>query len=210
MAVELTWLNHASFRIAAGGHVVYIDPWKVEGAPHDGDLIIVSHEHYDHLSPDDIAKVAKDDAEILASTPAVARLGRGRAVSPNETVTLAGIEVETLPAYNPTKRYHPLSAGGLGVVITLGGLRIYYAGDTDLIEEMGRLEHIDVALLPVGGTYTMNAVEAAQAAQRITPAVAIPYHFGDIVGTMADAEVFASAGCPVKILQPGKTETFGE
>ncbi len=210
MAIELTWLSHASFRLAADGHVVYIDPWKIQGAPHDGHLIIVSHEHYDHLSPDDIAKVARDDAEILASTPAVARLGWGRAVSPNETVTLAGIEVETLPAYNPAKRYHPLSAGGLGVVIALGGMRIYYAGDTDLIEEMGRLERIDVALLPVGGTYTMNADEAAQACCRITPTVAIPYHFGDIVGTMADAEAFATAGCPVKILEPGKTEVLGE
>ncbi|NLF31674.1 MAG: MBL fold metallo-hydrolase [Planctomycetes bacterium] len=210
MAVELTWLSHASFRLAAGGRVVYIDPWKIEGAPHDADLVIVSHEHYDHLSPDDIAKVSRADTEILASTAAVARLGRGHAASPNQTVTLAGIEVRTLPAYNPAKRFHPLSAGGLGVVIALGGLRIYYAGDTDLIEEMGRLEHIDVALLPVGGTYTMNAAEAAQAARRITPAVAIPYHFGDIVGTLADAEAFANAGCPVKILQPGKTAVFGE
>ncbi|MFW6155487.1 MAG: MBL fold metallo-hydrolase [Planctomycetota bacterium] len=210
MAVELTWLNHASFRLAGDDHVVYIDPWKIEGEPHDGDLVIVSHEHYDHLSPDDIARVIKPDGEILASAPAVARLGRGHAASPNEKVTLAGIEVETLPAYNPAKRYHPLSAGGLGVVIALGGLRIYYAGDTDLIEEMGHLEHIDVALLPVGGTYTMNAAEAAQAARRITPAVAIPYHFGDIVGTMADAETFADAGCPVKVLEPGKTATFGE
>ena len=115
MAVELTWLSHASFRLAAGGRVVYIDPWKIEGAPHDADLVIVSHEHYDHLSPDDIAKVSRADTEILASTAAVARLGRGHAASPNQTVTLAGIEVRTLPAYNPAKRFHPLSAGGLGV-----------------------------------------------------------------------------------------------
>lgn len=209
MAVELTWLGHASFRIAAT-HVVYIDPWKLTEAPTDGHLVIVSHEHHDHLSAEDIDKVAGDNAEILASPAAVAKLGRGHGAGPGEKVTLAGVEVETIPAYTPAKTFHPKAAGGLGIILTLDGVRIYYAGDTDLIDEMGQLRDIDVALLPVGGTYTMTATEAAEAARRISPAMAIPYHFGDIVGDANDASTFAAAApCKVQILQVGETTRIG-
>ena len=111
-----------------------------------------------------------------------------------------------MPAYNPNKRFHPRQNNWLGFVIEVGGKRIYYAGDTDLTDEMKALKNIDLALLPAGGTYTMNAEEAAEAANLIKPKMAIPYHWGDIVGRQDDAEKFAkSAGCEVKVMKPGQT-----
>jgi L-ascorbate metabolism protein UlaG (beta-lactamase superfamily) len=209
MAVELTWIGHASFRLAAT-HVVYIDPWKIVGAPRDGNLAIVSHIHHDHCSAEDLAKVLRDDGEILAPRDAVEQIGRGYAALPGEKVTLCGVQVETLPAYNPKKRFHVRASNWLGVVVTMDGTRVYYAGDTDVIAEMGELRDIDVALLPVGGTYTMNATEAAEACRRISPAVAIPYHWGDIVGARSDADAFAaSASCKVQVLEPGQKITVG-
>ena len=122
-------------------------------------------------------------------------------------MAVGGITIETVPAYNVGKKFHPRDNGWLGAVVTLGNTRIYYAGDTDLIEEMSHLEAIEVALLPVGGTYTMTAAEAAEACERIGCKTAIPYHWGDIVGTSADAQKFAEtvSCCMVNVLQPGQT-----
>ncbi len=209
MSIELTWLGHASFRLAAEA-VVYIDPRKIDGAPADGDLVIVSHSHFDHCSPDDVTKVITADGDLLGPADAVAQLGRGTPVEPGSDVTLAGVTVQTVPAYNISKTYHPRANHWLGVVVALGGVRVYYAGDTDLIPEMGELGPLDAALLPVGGTYTMTAAEAAEACARIAPAVAMPYHYGDVVGSTADADALAAAaGCKVQILTPGETITIG-
>ncbi len=209
MSVELTWIGHASFRIA-GPLVVYIDPWKVPNPAGDGDLVIVSHGHHDHCSPDDVGRVGKPGAAVLASADAVEQIGRGRTALPGQQITPAGVTVQTAPAYNPGKKYHPRANNWFGVVVTLDGVRVYYAGDTDVIDEMDDLQDIDVALLPVGGTYTMDAAEAAEAASRIGPKLAIPYHWGDIVGGTGDAEAFAdAAACEVHILQPGQKITIG-
>ena len=205
MGVQLTWIGHASFRLAAE-RVVYIDPWKIDSAPHDGDLVVVSHGHHDHFSAEDVDKVSRSDGEVLAPPDVVAKLGRGQVARPGQDITVAGVEVRTVAAYNPGKPFHPRSGGGLGVVVTMAGIRVYYAGDTDLIDEMGQLTDIDVALLPIGGTYTMDAAEAAEACRRIAPSLAIGYHWGDIVGSRADADAFAAAApCEVKILQPGES-----
>ena len=208
MSVELTWIGHASFRIASE-QVVYIDPWKIDDAPHDGNLVIVSHDHYDHCSSQDVAKVAAEGAEIFGPGDAVDQIGQGYAALPGEQVTLADVQIEAVPAYNLAKEFHPRSNHWLGAVVTMDGKRIYYAGDTDLIDEMGKLGDVDVALLPVGGTYTMDPAEAAEACKRIGPAMAIPYHWGDIVGNVSDARAFADAApCEVRILQPGQSTTL--
>jgi len=164
MAVELKWLGHASFRIAGADGVAYIDPWKLADAPHDADVIVVSHSHFDHCSPDDVKKVSKADTAVIAPADTIARLGARNAVAPGESVTIKDITVETVAAYNVNKAFHPRGNNWLGVVITIDGKRIYYAGDTDLIPEMSDLADIDLALLPVGGTYTLNAAEAVNAA----------------------------------------------
>jgi L-ascorbate metabolism protein UlaG (beta-lactamase superfamily) len=173
----ITWLGHDSFRIKGPEGVLYIDPWKVRGGE-QADLILITHEHYDHFSAEDVAKLRKPDTTI---------------------VTTAAV-----PAYNPKKKFHPKAAGGVGFVVTIGERSIYHAGDTDAIPEMDAIK-ADVALLPVGGTYTMTASEAAQVANKIKPKLAVPMHWGDIIGSRADAELFAKqAQVPTEILEPSQ------
>jgi L-ascorbate metabolism protein UlaG (beta-lactamase superfamily) len=209
MSVEITWIGHASFRLASQGSVVYIDPWKLKKAPHDADVVIVSHSHHDHCSPEDIAKVSKDATAIVAPAETIRRLGAASALAPGETFQMNEVTVEAVWAYNIDKAFHPRGNNWIGAVITIGGVRVYYAGDTDEIPEMSELTDVDVALLPVGGTYTLNAKEAAKACEAIRPKAAIPYHWGDIVGSPADAEAFAkAASCKVFVLQPGQAQQF--
>lgn len=210
MAVEITWIGHASFRLAGDGGVVYIDPWKVpDTARADGNVVIVSHDHYDHCSPDDVVRVAVPGATIVAPPDTAAKFPAATPAGPGEKVIVGGVTVEAIPAYNVGKKFHPRENGWIGAVVTLDATRIYYAGDTDLIDEMGQLEAIDVALLPVGGTYTMTPAEAAQACQRIGCKQAIPYHWGDIVGSADDAAAFETAVscCAVTVLTPGRSLT---
>jgi L-ascorbate metabolism protein UlaG (beta-lactamase superfamily) len=209
MPVEVQWIGHASFRIAGDAGVVYIDPWKVKDAPHDADVVVVSHSHYDHMSAGDIAKVSKDGTTVIAPRDTAAQLAGARAVTPGDTVTVHDVTVEAVASYNVGKAFHPKGNQWIGAVITLDGKRIYYAGDTDVIPEMSDLKDVDLALLPVGGTYTTDAAEAARACQAIGCAAAVPYHWGDIVGSAADAQAFVdSAGCNATLLQPGESMTL--
>ena len=209
MSVEVTWIGHASFRIAADKTVVYIDPWKIGGAPHDADVVVVSHGHYDHLSVEDVEKVSKDGTAIVAPADAIAQLHAANAVTPGDMVTINDVTVEAVAAYNVGKAFHPKASNWIGVVLTIGGKRIYYAGDTDLIPEMSDLQDVDLALLPVGGKYTLDAAEAARACAAVRCAVAVPYHWGDIVGSAADAQRFVNAAaCDARLLQPGETTTL--
>lgn len=206
MPVEIKWISHASFRIAGSAGVVYIDPWKLPDAPHDADVVFVSHSHYDHCSPPDVKKVSKDDTAVVAPAETIAKLGAANAVTPGERVTIKDITIEAVAAYNVGKAFHPKDNGWCGAVITVDDKRIYYAGDTDLIPEMSDLTDVDAALLPVGGTYTLDAAEAANACKAIGCKAAIPYHWGDIVGSRADAERFAKrAACRVHLLKPGES-----
>lgn len=203
MSVTIQWFHHATFRLS-NSKVVYIDPWKLTRSE-EADLVIVSHSHFDHLSPNDVAKVSGPKTRVLAPPDCLEKIsGEVHPVKPGDTVVIQEVTVDAVPAYNPHKQFHPKANGWLGVVVTLDGKRIYYAGDTDLIPEMDNLTDIDVALLPVGGKYTMDASEAAQATERFKPRRAIPYHWGDIIGGRADAEAFARAAeCPVTVLDPG-------
>ena len=170
---RLHWLGHASFRLD-GPPTIYIDPWKLSGEQPQADIVLVSHGHHDHCSPEDIGRVSGAATVIVAGARAVGQLeGDVRELRPGESTKVAGVEIEAVPAYNIGKRYHPREEAGLGFIVTVGGERLYFAGDTDRIPEMVGLE-CDVALLPVGGTYTMNAVEAAQAAADIKPRIAVP------------------------------------
>jgi L-ascorbate metabolism protein UlaG (beta-lactamase superfamily) len=209
MAVTVTWFNHASFRIASQTAVAYIDPWKLAGAPKDGNVVLVSHSHYDHLSPDDIAKVLGKGGQVFGPGDVAAKLNGCRTVAPGEQTQVGQIKVRGVPAYNVDKKFHPRANNWLGWIVELDGKRVYYAGDTDLIPEMGELGKISLALLPVGGTYTMDASSAAEAVGRIKPEHAVPYHWGDIVGQRPDAETFAKlAGQSAVILTPGQSLTL--
>ncbi len=205
MRMTLQWLGHAGFRISHDDTVIYIDPWKLENEPNDAAFVLVSHSHYDHYSPEDIDKVGGPDTKLIASADVIAKEKAGEAIMPGLTVEYEGVRIHAVPAYNLEKDFHPKKNDWVGFVIEIGSKRIYYAGDTDITEEMKALKNIDVALLPVGGTYTMNAAEAAEAANHFKPKMAIPYHWGDIVGGRSDAEQFAkSAECETKILTPGE------
>ena len=209
MGITLQWLGHASFKICHEDTVIYIDPWKLKDSPQDATLVLVSHSHYDHYSLEDIAKVSGADTKLVASADVIAKGKTGQAIMPGQTIELGSVRVTGVAAYNPNKQFHPKSSNWIGFVIELGSKRIYYAGDTDQTDEMKALKEIDVALLPVGGTYTMNAAEAAGATGHIKPKQAIPYHWGDIVGGRADAEAFSEAAeCEVQILSPGETITL--
>jgi len=206
MGLSLKWLGHASFRISYEDTVVYIDPWKLKDAPKDADLVLVSHSHYDHYSHEDVNNVLGVDTKLVASNDVIVKEGIGQAIMPGLTLEFGDVRVQAVPAYNPNKQFHPKSNQWIGFVVEIGGKRIYYAGDTDITEEMKALKDIDVALLPVGGTYTMNASEAAEATGYIKPKLAIPYHWGDIVGGESDAKSCAEkADCKVTVLHPGES-----
>ena len=189
---NLTWLGHDAFCLEADGTILYFDPFRLQGTLPKADIILVSHEHYDHCSPEDIAKIRKPDTLIITDQQAAAKLtGQVICLAPGESHTAGSIKIQTVPSYNTNKKFHPAANGWLGFIVTVKGVTIYHAGDTDRIPEMKTFKP-DIALLPVSGTYVMTAEEAAQAALDLQPALAIPMHYGSIVGEQADAERFAS------------------
>ena len=188
MLENIFWLGHSTIRID-GEKVIYIDPWKLRD-PKEADIILISHSHYDHLSPEDVGKIQKNDTVIITTRDCATELsGDVRVVKPGDVVRIGEIVVEAVRSYNIGKAFHPKENDWLGFVATVMGKRIYYCGDTDFIPEMESIS-ADIVIAPVGGTYTMNAEEAARAVNMIKPETAIPIHYGDIVGSVEDAERF--------------------
>ena len=189
-------ITHSCIRITEGGTVIYADPFHMPDDPRDGDIILITHDHFDHFSPEDIKKAAKSGAVIAAPEKMAKKAADETGMSvtpvkPGGTYEIAGIAVETVPAYNILKPFHPKSAGWVGYIVTVGGRRIYIAGDTDVTPESKKVK-CDVAMLPVGGKYTMTAKEAAALVDIIKPAEAIPTHYGTVVGSADDGKLFAS------------------
>jgi L-ascorbate metabolism protein UlaG (beta-lactamase superfamily) len=186
---HIHWLGHASFRIEDGARQLYIDPWKISPNSPKADVIFITHAHYDHFSPEDIARIKKESTAFFAPKDVAYQIeGTVIAVAPNQLYELGEIKVRTVPAYNIGKPYHPRQSNWVGYIITLStGQKIYHSGDTDATPEM-RTVVTDFALLPCGGTYTMSAKEAGEAANVFKPHTVIPMHWGDIVGSQADAE----------------------
>ena len=199
MSIEkIHWLGHASFRIDGKGAVVYIDPWKIAGGPR-ADVVLVTHEHFDHCSPEDVQKVAGEGTVIVAPEPCRPALeGAGaklRTVAPGDAIEVGGVKVRAVAAYNtePDRQgFHPRDPQipRVGYVVDVDGASVYHTGDTDVIPEMEGIAP-DIALVPVGGTYTMGAAQAAEAARLMGAAAVVPMHWGDIVGERRDAERFA-------------------
>ena len=203
MVDKLRWLGHSSFKII-GEKIIVIDPYQIEEGI-SADIILITHNHYDHLSPEDLRKIRGEHTQIVIPASSAGGLsGNVKTVEPGDLLNLEGIEIQVVPSYNIDKRFHPKEKNYVGYVVTVDGVSYYHAGDTDLIPEMKDIK-ADVALLPVGGTYTMDAEEAARAAKDIQPRVAIPMHWGSIIGGRKDAERFRDlCDCDVVILEKGE------
>jgi len=188
------WLGQSAFRIESGGKALYIDPYMLEDSAKKADIILITHAHFDHCSAEDVKKIIKKDSIVAAAESCGGKLDCDiKSMRPGDRLDEAGFSVRAVRAYNNDKNFHPKSNGWLGFVINLpDGRTVYHAGDSDHIDEMKDIKNIDIALLPVGGTYTMNAEEAAGAALSISPKIAVPMHYGSVVGSVADAEKFAS------------------
>lgn len=181
---------HSSIKISEG-KTIYIDPFKIEKEAHDADIILITHDHYDHYSQEDIEKVIKENTIIVApkTVKVVGRVENVIKVIPNEIYEIEGIKIETIPAYNISKHFHPKSNEWVGYILEIEQKRYYIAGDTDITPENQKVK-CDMAFVPVGGTYTMNYKEAAELVNIIKPKIAVPIHYGSIVGTKQDAENF--------------------
>ena len=194
-------LCHSSIKINKE-KVIYIDPFKIEKNYNDADIVFITHDHYDHYSEEDIDKVINENTTIIIPEELLTKLLRKGfrkdsiiTVEPNKKYMIQGMKFETIPAYNTNKQFHPKENGWVGYIIEIKGVRYYIAGDTDITEENRRVK-CDVAFVPVGGTYTMDFKEAATLVNEIKPKMAIPIHYGDIVGTKQDAIDFS------KLLHP--------
>ncbi len=209
MLIEaLDWLGHSGFRLRAGRATIYIDPYRVAPDAPKADLILVTHGHYDHFSPQDIERLSQKGTWLVAPAAVAERVsGQVASIAPGELLEeelVRGVGIAAVAAYNTSKRdaegklFHPPEAGFVGYDLNVRGERLYHAGDTDVIPEMDAVAGVDVALLPVSGTYVMTPDEAAEAARRIAPRVAVPMHWGELIGTREDAVAFAELA-PVEV-----------
>ena len=196
MYEEVQVLTHSSIRIAEN-QIVYFDPFHVDGEPHDADIICVTHDHFDHYSPEDLAKV-KNAATILVCPKTMEDSLSNSGISeeftelvaPGAELEINGVRIQAVPAYNVGKQFHPQANQWVGYLVTMNEVMYYIAGDTDINEDVKKVR-CDAAFLPVGGTYTMTAEEAAELAEMIHPKAAIPTHYGSVAGKAEDGQIFA-------------------
>lgn len=214
--IELQWLGHSGFLIK-NHRVIYIDPFNIKENSEKADIILITHSHYDHCSIADIKNIIKKGTRIILTADSQSKITRLdipidiQIVEPNQEINLGELKISTIPAYNIDRQYHPKEEGWVGYIIKMNDVIIYHAGDSDLIPEMQKLTGHNqqnkqfIALLPVGGKFTMNAEEAAEAAKLIKPVLAIPMHYANIIGTNEDAEEFVKLceenGIHAKILE---------
>ena len=201
MLDEVQVITHSCIKIT-GEKTIYFDPFQLKAEPHDADIVFVTHEHHDHYSPEDVRKVLKPETRlvipaVLASK--VRELGLAEVkittVKAGDAVTVGGLPVTVVAAYNLTKQFHPKAKGWVGYIVTLNQKRYYVSGDVDYNEAIAQVK-CDVAIIPVGGTYTFNPQEAAEYINQLKPQVAVPTHYGSLVGKKTDGDTFA------KLVQP--------
>ena len=206
MTENIEVFTQSSIRIKTREGVVYLDPFQMREAPKDADYIMITHDHFDHFSPEDIEKVANVRSTLIVPEKMMGKgeevrhlAGKICTVTPGTHHSIDGLEFDTIPAYNNLKPFHPKSAGWVGYLLHIDGKRIYVAGDTDMTKD-NRDVKCDIALIPIGGTYTMDAKKAAELVNSIRPSVAIPTHYGTVVGSDEDADVFAAhVKDPIKV-----------
>jgi len=214
--VNLKWLGHAGF-LVKNHKVIYIDPFNIKENSEKADIILITHSHYDHCSVADMKSIIKEGTKIVLTADSQSKIMRSevpidiRIIAPNQELTLGEVKISTIPAYNIDKSFHPKEEEWVGYIIKMNDVLIYHAGDTDLIPEMQRLTGYNqpdkkfIALLPIGGRFTMDVEEAVEAAKLIKPTLAVPMHYGGIIGNKEDAEEFVrlckEEGIDAKILE---------
>ncbi len=206
MTENIEVFKQNSIRITDGNRKIYIDPFEMIEEPHDAAFVLITHDHYDHFSPESIEKVANASTVLVVpekmekkAVDIAVNVGKVVTVKPGVFKEIDGLEVETVPAYNILKPFHSKSAEWVGYILRINDKRIYIAGDTDMTKEAKAVK-CDVALVPIGGTYTMDAKKAAELINTIKPEVTIPVHYGNIVGSPKDGKVFeANVKEPVKV-----------
>ena len=196
MLTGIQCLGHSTIKIERNSKVIYIDPFNINDAINDADIIFITHSHYDHYSPKDIEKIKKESTIIVITKDLyndTINLGFNKEkiiiVSPNQTLSISDINVATIPAYNVNKKFHPKDNEWVGYILEIKNTKYYIAGDTDITNE-NRMVQCDVAFVPVGGKYNMTSEEAAELVNEIKPRIAVPIHYGSIVGTKQDAVDF--------------------
>lgn len=211
MLERFTWFRQSAMRYAGDGLTVYIDPWGTGEDELPADLILITHAHFDHLQPDEIARLRTAGTKVLAPADVAKELpGDVTPVAPGESYEAAGSRIQTVPAYNVVEErleMHPKANGWVGYVLELGGSTYYHAGDTDALPELESLA-TDVAMVPIGGTYTMDAEEAGGLVRAMSPRLAVPMHFGFVVGSPGDADRFRAAAAPVAVETLRPTNPF--
>jgi len=210
--IELKWLGHSGF-LVQNGKVIYIDPFRIGTELPEADIILITHSHYDHCSIEDIKKIAKDGTIIICTADSQSKFRHIdlkidlKLIEIGDKIELdeGNLKIWAVPAYNINKSFHEKAEDWVGYILELGEVLIYHAGDTDNIPEMKHIQEIDIALLPIGGSITMNAGEAANAAIVIKPKLAIPMHYGTLMGNEEDARTFVkycnTGGIETKILE---------
>jgi L-ascorbate metabolism protein UlaG (beta-lactamase superfamily) len=200
MLERFTWFRQSAYRWDGDGLTVYIDPWEAEGPP--ADLILLTHAHEDHFQPEEIERLRKDGTRIVAPHDIARELsGDVTAVAPGDSVEASGVKIQAVPAYNIVEDRldkHPKANNWVGYLLTLGEHTYYHAGDTDHLPELESIR-TNVAFLPIGGFYTMDPDEAAGLARAMGPELAVPMHYGFIVGSPSFADQFARAAAPVQV-----------
>jgi L-ascorbate metabolism protein UlaG (beta-lactamase superfamily) len=211
MLEAFTWFRQSAYRYSSDGLIVYIDPWGVEDDAPEADLILITHAHQDHYQPELIPALSGSRTSIVAPRDIAAELsGDVTAVAPGECHTVAGVNFTTVPAYNTREEaleFHPKANRWVGYIVELGGTSYYHAGDTDHAPELDDVKS-DVAFLPVGGYYTMDVPQAANLARTISPRVAVPMHYGYVVGSKDDGERFKQEAAPVAVEVMSPTNPF--
>lgn len=205
--LEISWLGHDSFRISAGGFTLYIDPYQLQVGEPKADVVLVTHEHFDHCDPPSIQRIAKPTTQVVGPRVAAQCISKATRnfveVAPGEARELGPLKIRTLPAYNINKFrdparglvFHPKQDGRVAYLLELSGVTVFHAGDSDFVEEF-RSVKADVVLVPVSGVYVMTPQEAAEFVNHVKPKVAIPMHYGSIVATRREAEEFKARVSP--------------
>ncbi len=205
MLEGVTWFTQSAFRFRRGGKVVYIDPWHLPDDLDEADLILITHGHGDHLSEKDLVKIRGEKAEIVVPESSADKVEDPKhEVNPGDTLTVAGVPIQVVAAYNVDSDFHPKDNSWVGYVIELDGVTYYHTGDSDFIDEMEAVT-TDVMLVPVGGRYTMGPEGAAKATKAVGPKLAVPMHWGDVVGSEVEVQAFVKEwGGTTEILERGK------